>query len=689
MKKQIRKIVLLVEFMTIMLFYINSIYSQTFTDSKLPIFLINTKYDPSTGTYQEILDDPRIVADLKIIKRPDNARNYVSDQNTAEFLNYNGKIDIEIRGSSSQVLPKKQYGFSTKLSNGTTNNNVSLLGMPADNDWILNSIAFDASLVRDFFCYNLYNNMGNYTTRTQYCEVVLNGKYLGLYILQEKLKQGTDRINVTKIKSSELNLPELTGGYIIKADKIDSWDEVGWTMKSYNPPDNDVEYIAVLPKYDEIKSQQLLYIRNVFLNLETQAKSKNTDIFTGIPSIIDIQSFVDYMLISEFSANVDSYQYSTYFHKERDGKLRAGPIWDSNLTFGNDLFFWGLDRSWINTWQFSNGDNEGSYYWRDLFNTSKFRCYLTKRWKELRSPGNVFDITKMHSLLDSAKTLIAEASVNENKRWGTVPDMNGEIQLIKNFIYDRINWMNNQFGPTTACDDVQVPPLVISKIHYNPATSASYPLSWNQEFLEISNISGQDQDLTGVFFSGSGFSYLFPANSKILGHTSIFLARDTTVFRNKYNRKAFGKFNINLPDNSQKLILSDAWGNQIDYVEYSSISPWPDASQSGYYLNLKDKTNDNNDPLNWELQPDNYLVKINEIEQADKCDVFPNPTDGLIRIAETSLLGEIEIYNSIGRKINCIASEAGTINLTGNTPGIYYIIIISTGKRFCNKIILK
>ena len=131
--------------------------------------------------------------------------------------------------------------------------------------------------------------------------------------MQEKLKQGTGRINVTKIKSTEISLPELTGGYIIKADKIDSWDEVGWTMKSYFPHDNDVEYVAVLPKYDEINPQQLNYIKNIFLNLETQAKTKNIDIPTGIPSIIDIQSFVDYMLISEFSANVDSYQYSTFF----------------------------------------------------------------------------------------------------------------------------------------------------------------------------------------------------------------------------------------------------------------------------------------------------------------------------------------------------------------------------------------
>jgi hypothetical protein len=674
---------------TIIWFLSIQMIAQDFKSSNLPIFLIYTKYDPITGKYEEIQDDPRIIADLKIIKRPgENVRNYVTDMNTDEFLNYNGKIDIEIRGSSSQVLPKKQYGFSTKKSDGTTNNNVSLLGMPADNDWILNSLAFDPSLVRDFFCYNLYNSMGNYTTRTQYCEVVLNGNYLGLYVLQEKLKQGAGRINVTKIKSTELNLPEVSGGYIIKADKIDSWAEVGWTMKSYSPPDNDVEYVAVLPKYDEIKTQQLEYIKNIFLNLETQAKLRNIDLITGFPSIIDIKSFVDYMLISELSANVDSYQYSTFFNKERDGKLRAGPIWDSNLTFGNDLFFWGLDRSWINTWQFNNGDNEGSYYWKDLFNTTRFKCYLTKRWKELRSQGNAFDINKMYSLLDSAKIKITEASLNENIRWGTVPNINGEIQLIKNFISDRINWMNNQFESTSACEGVAVPPVVISKIHYNPATSTNYPTSWSQEFIEISNISAQDQDLTGVFFSGIGFSYLFPKNSKIKALNSLFLARDTTVFRKKYNRIAFGKFNINLPDNSQKLILSDAWGNSIDYVEYSSSAPWPDAFQNGYYLNLKDKNKDNNDPLNWEIQADNFLVHtIREI--TEKQLLYPNPTNGVITLPAGITSDKIEIFNSLGQKTNFNKPDETIIDISGNLPGIYFIIIKGNADFDSYKIILQ
>jgi hypothetical protein len=78
-----------------------------------------------------------------IIYRGPGERNYLTDISTPAYLNYNGRIEIEIRGYSLQVTPKKQYGFTTLLSDNVSNNNVSLLGMPAENDWILNGMAFD------------------------------------------------------------------------------------------------------------------------------------------------------------------------------------------------------------------------------------------------------------------------------------------------------------------------------------------------------------------------------------------------------------------------------------------------------------------------------------------------------------------------------------------------------------------
>ena len=302
-----------------------SSYCQIFTDSNLPIVIINTN-----GI--EIPDSPRIFGDMKIIFRGNGLRNYIADQNTEEYLNYNGRINIEVRGSSSQTLPKKQYGFSTLLNDNVTEKNVSLLGLPADNDWILNGLGFEPSLIRDYLCYNLSRMIGEYASRTVYCEVILNGSYNGLYVLEEKIKQGSERVNIAKMTTADNSYPKVTGGYIVKADKTGG-DPVAWTVSSYIGT-NDVTFIYDFPKPEEITAPQSYYIKSLFETLRSTTAAGNASLENGFPSIIDIPSFVDFMIINELGSNADAYQYSTFFHKDRNGKLRAGPIWDLNLTFG-------------------------------------------------------------------------------------------------------------------------------------------------------------------------------------------------------------------------------------------------------------------------------------------------------------------------------------------------------------------
>ena len=66
-----------------------SICSQSLTSSNLPIVIINTDGGAA------ILDNPRVLATMKIIYRGPGERNYVTDQNNTAYQNYNGRIDIE------------------------------------------------------------------------------------------------------------------------------------------------------------------------------------------------------------------------------------------------------------------------------------------------------------------------------------------------------------------------------------------------------------------------------------------------------------------------------------------------------------------------------------------------------------------------------------------------------------------
>ena len=658
-----------------------SSYSQSFTDSNLPIVLINT----DGGV--DIPDSPRVFANMTIIYRGDGLRNYLTDQNTPAYLNYNGRIDIEIRGSSSQTLPKKQFGLTTYKADNVTKLNVSLLGMPSDNDWVLNGLGFEPSLIRDYLCYNISRMMGEYASRTVYCEVVINGSYNGLYLLQEKIKQGSDRVNVMKIATTDNSFPNVTGGYITKADKSNADDPVAWTMSSFIGT-NDVTFIHTLPKPEDVTPQQNDYIHSQFELLSSTASSGNTSLEYGYPSVIDIPSFVDFMIISELSANADAYQFSTYFHKDRNGKLRAGPIWDNNLTFGNDLFIWGFDRSKTNTWQFSNGDNEGPKFFRDLFAEPKFRCYLSKRWNQLIQPGQPLNFSVIENLIDQTIATISEASQRENFKWGTVPDISTEVNNMKNWLKLRIAWMTTNLGPYSNCSNVETPPLVITKIMYNPNTTIDFPNSKDLEFIEITNTGNKAVNLTGVYFTGTGFVYQFPAYSEVFPNSTILLASNSTAFMSKYGFPPLGQFTRNLSNSGAKLVLADGFGNVIDSVSYSNLPPWPDADGNGSYLQVIDPFSDNSIASDW-IASTNIILSVKETDNNTKLKFYPTPVKDNVTIESSGTIKIVGLFDFQGRLIRKIDVNSAIykLDMSSCSQGFYLIQVITPGGNFMQKII--
>lgn len=649
--------------------------SQQITDSNLPIVIINTDLNPATNQPYDILDDPRVAASMLIIAHPDGSRNYVSEATNPAALNYSGRISIEIRGSSSQAIDKKGYGFTTLQPDGIAHQNVSLLGMPKENDWILNALAFDPSLIRDYISYNLSQQMGNYAPRTVYCELLVNGDYRGLYLLQEKIKVDGSRVDISDLLPTALTTPDITGGYITKSDKTTGGDPVAWQMSSYA---GSVEFIHDTPNPTAILPVQNNYIKGVFLNLAIQAATNNTSITNGYPALIDIPSFVDFMIINELDSNADAYQFSTYFHKDKGGKLRAGPVWDHNLTYGNDLFQWGLDRSHYDVWQFWNGDNEGAKFWRDLFNSPTFKCYFTKRWFALTQAGQPLKHNNLVTFIDATVAQISEAVVRENARWGNIPDHALEIENMKLFLYNRINWINSNLGSFVSCSAVATPNLVISRIHYNPNITATYPISDDQEFIEITNASNQTVTLTGYYFKEVGFSFQFPANSTIGPNQRIYLASNPTVFQSKYGQAPFGQFYRNLSNSSEKLILADAFGNTIDEVTYFDSLPWPNADGNGAYLQLISTNLDNNLASSWVANTSGNLQSTG-FTSAVSIQLSPNPVETTLHIASSVNLHSVTLYSSVGQRLLCQVVTGNTVDLsvTDLPKGVYFVQAVS------------
>ena len=642
------------------------VQAQILTDSNLPIVVI--EIDGGAN----IPDEPRVYGNMKIIWHQDGSRNYLTDVNNPLFLNYDGRISIEIRGSSSQMPQKKPYGLTTLQADNVTNNNVSILGMPKENDWVLNSLAFDQTGLRDVLSYELSERFGHYAPRRVYCEVMINNDYKGLYVFMEKIKVDDDRVDIVKMDETCNSYPEVTGGYITKADKAEG-DPVAWTMLGYGGGwwgGTNTDFIHHYPKPENVTTAQNNYIKSVFQQLASVAGQHNTDITTGIPSVIDIPTFVDFMIIGEYSSNVDVYQYSTFFHKDRLGKLRAGPVWDYNLTYGHDEFG---NRSRYDVWQFNNSDNNGPKFWKDLFDTSLFRCYLAKRWFELTEPEQPLNYEVVCARMDEINAWILEAVGRDNQRWHQMNSHASELQAMKTWINQRVNWLNQNIGSPDGCDDVELPPLVISKIHYHPEDWWAVDGD-RLEFIEISNNGDETVDLTGIYFRELGITYSFPVGSSIAGREALLLCSDSLAFVDYYGMIPFGQFHRNLSNKSENLVLADAWGNIIDQVHYYDSDPWPwEADGECPYLELIDLDLDNSLPENWTLGYD--ITDVPEALTDGGFRLFPNPTQGTVHIVGGS--GAYRITNVMGQVLmaGTIQDESQQIDLSCLPSGMYFISV--------------
>ncbi|MBJ33185.1 MAG: secretion system protein Por [Flavobacteriaceae bacterium] len=659
-----------------------------FTSSNLPIVILNTG-----GA--NIPDEPKIEATMKIIKRPENELNYVIDESNPDYLDFDGPIQIEVRGSSSQLFSKKQYSLTTYDSTGEKDN-VKLLGLPKENDWILNALAYDTTFVRDYISYKLSNSLNQYASRAEYCELILNGEYRGIYMLLEKLKADDNRINIKKIKDDDNELPNLTGGYIVKADKIEGTEELGWSMPSYGW--GNVNFAYEVPKPEDKTSQQDDYIQNVFNQLAETSNnpsnnSSNASLFDGYPSVIDIPSFIDFMLLNELASNVDAYQFSTFFHKDRGGKLRAGPVWDFNLTFGNDLFEWGFDRSKYNIWQFLDG-NRGARFWTDLFYDPDFSCYLTKRWLELTATDQVLNENKINDLIDETVVNIFDAVNRQEQVWNIDIDFDGRIANLKTFISQRIQWITDQLNPNiSACENVAIPNLVISKIHYNPQDQGDDD-SDDFEFVEITNNSDLAWDLTGVYFGGLGFSYQFPPGFIVQSRQSVFLANKPSAFESSYGFSPFDEFFRNLSNSSERLELLDGFGNLIDYVVYDDDSPWPeDADGNGYFLKLQDLDLDNSVAENWIASPSSQSLLTYQSNNDSALFVYPNSTREFLYLSATNdiEIQSMQILNISGQTVMTknLNKKRALLNVSSLNSGMYFISIKLNNNEIVIKKIIK
>lgn len=429
----------------------------TLTESNLPILILNT------GT-QTIPDDPKIIVDMGLIDNGYGNRNHITDAYNA----YNGKIAIEVRGSSSQQFPKKSYGFETRSSlNTSVDSNVSLLGMPAEHDWVLSANYSDKSFLHNFLAYQMQREFGHWAPRCKYVDVILNGQYWGIYILMESIKWDDNRVDINHLHPTENSFPEITGGYIIKIDKQTGSGGDGWT--SPYPPINHpngqtIYYQYDYPNQDSISGQQQSYIQAYVDSFEDALFGPNfMDSTLGYMQYIGNTSFIDYFFSNEVSKNVDGYRISSYLYKDRNKTLKAGPVWDYDIAYGNADYCGGDDTlNWAYLFPCSGDGLQIPAWWQRFMADSNYTNQMKCRWEYLRE-GPLSD-AHLNGVIDSVANYLNESQAWNFTVWPILgvyvwPNVApypstyaGEVANLKQWLGRRLQWLDANIPGNCNCN---------------------------------------------------------------------------------------------------------------------------------------------------------------------------------------------------------------------------------------------
>jgi hypothetical protein len=487
--------------------------SYTQVDStNLPLFIIDTGGLP-------IVDEPKIEAHLKIIYN-ENGNTKISDDPNI----YNGNVGIEIRGRYSAWLPQKPYGFETRDSAGN-NLNVPLFHLPSENDWILLANYNDKTFMRNSLAFELFRQMGHYAPRAQFCEVMVNGYYQGIYVLTEKIKVDKNRIDIAKLTSEDNTGDDLTGGYVFKVDYFDEHNSWESRHRPFEGSTERVNFVYYYPKPDEITHQQMQYIQQFVDNLESALYRSGSQGLADIMSdYMDLGSFIDYFLLNELARNVDGYKKSSYFFKDKNsngGLLHAGPVWDFDWAWKNidECIFGATDGSgWAFTvhqcdpWPVPPG------WMVKLMKDVRFTRMVKDRYQELRQ--TILSETSIFNYIDSVSYVLEEAQARHYKRWPILGqhvgapevdpepgDFEGVITKFKNWISTRLNWLDIQFSSVivTALEDdpgIWLKEKALCSIYPNPAQTHLY-LKTDKSLFDTSIYSSNGERIDILHLSGS------------------------------------------------------------------------------------------------------------------------------------------------------------------------------------------
>jgi hypothetical protein len=320
--------------------------------------------------------------DVAVMAWPAAAATLSGAPETASHAGYH------VRGQSSSYFEKAPY--RVELRDGSNEDkDCPVLGMPEESDWALIASFPDKALIRNAFVYDLGRDIGLTSPQVRFAEVYLNHEarplaetdYVGLYQVVETIKNQKNRLNLQQLEETDVGLPTISGGYIFKFEWRAAEAPLITCTGAQATCFRDLEVVDPNP----ITAEQNTYLTQHLVAFNDVLHSATlADPSTGYRSYIDVPSFVNHVIVNEITRNMDAYIRSQYFHKDRDGKIVAGPLWDFDLTMGVGGYF---ENDLAEGWQYEQAlerDQYSSDWFNKLIAEPAFRTELVARYQELR-----------------------------------------------------------------------------------------------------------------------------------------------------------------------------------------------------------------------------------------------------------------------------------------------------------------
>nr|WP_255500575.1 CotH kinase family protein [Micromonospora sp. Llam0] len=384
------------------------------------------------------------------------------------------RAGFKLRGQSSSTFEKTPYRLEF-WDNDDDDADYPVLGMPAQSDWVLRGPFPDKSLIREAFVYDLGREMGLYAPRYRFVEFYRNtdatpvgdDDYMGVYMIVETIKNSKVRLDLKQLDEDDRTLPKITGGYIWKFEWMAAEEP---TLPCTGPAATCWNYLEVADP-DPLQPEQADWLRSYLQEFHDVLRAPNfADPETGYRAYIEVDTFIDQMILNELSREMDAYIRSAYFYKDRDTKIFAGPLWDYDLTFGVGGFF---QNDQTAGWQYQQIRQPVANDWfNQLMRDPAFVNEVRLRWQSLRR-GLLSDAS-LRARIDALAAPLTNGAQRNFQRWPnltspmigffftpTAPTWRGQVDYMRDWTLQRAAWLDSTAGwggPTTTPPPTTAPP---------------------------------------------------------------------------------------------------------------------------------------------------------------------------------------------------------------------------------------